>query len=169
VSDDIDLTGAPGVDAARFRQVMGHFCTGITIVTAVDGDEPVGFTAQSFTSVSLDPPLVLLCPGKTSSSWPRIKASGSFCVNILADDQEALCRGFATAGVDKFKGVGWTPAAGTGSPVLGDVLAWADCHLVAEHDAGDHTIAVGRVVELGVRDHVGPLLFFRGGYGSFQA
>ena len=169
MSDDLELTGANGVDGARFRQVMGHFCTGITIVTAIDGDDPVGFTAQSFTSVSLDPPLVLLCPGKSSSSWPRIKAAGAFCVNILADDQEALCRAFATSGVDKFKGIGWTPAAATGSPVLGDVLAWADCRLEAEHDAGDHTIAVGRVVELGVRDHVGPLLFFRGGYGSFQA
>lgn len=167
--DDIELTSAPTFDSARFRQVMGHFCTGITIVTAMDGEQPVGFTAQSFTSVSLDPPLVLLCPGKASSTWPRIKEAGRFCVNILADDQEALCRAFATSGADKFKGVGWKPGPRSGAPVLDDVLAWADCELTAEHDAGDHTIAVGQVLDLGVRDHAGPLLFFRGGYGSFEA
>ena len=169
MSDDLEMTGASSFDGARFRQVMGHFCTGITIVTALDAGAPVGFTAQSFTSVSLDPPLVLVCPAKTSSSWPRIKNSGSFCVNILADDQEALCRAFATSGGDKFQGVGWSRSPMTGSPVLHDVLAWADCRIEAEHDAGDHTVALGRVVELGVRDHVGPLLFFRGGYGSFEA
>ncbi len=91
------------------REVLGHFATGVTIVTAMEGVEPVGFTCQAFTSLSLDPPLVALAPGKSSTSWPRIAAAGSFCVNILADDQEALSRDFAVSGGDKFTGVGWRP------------------------------------------------------------
>ncbi len=98
-------------DSARFREVLGHFATGVTIVTAMEGDEPVGFTCQAFSSLSLDPPLVALAPGKNSTSWPRIAATGSFCVNILAEDQEALSRDFAVSGGDKFTGVGWHPAA----------------------------------------------------------
>lgn len=166
-ADDISLTGAPSFDGARFRQVLGHFCTGITVVTAMHEGEPVGFTAQSFTSLSLDPPLVLVCPAKSSSSWPRISASGGFCANILADDQEAVCRAFATRGADKFRGIGWTPAPGTGSPLLAGALAWVDCRLEAEHDGGDHLIAVGRVLDVGVGEGR-PLLFYRGGFGGFE-
>lgn len=168
MSDDLAATAAPDMDGAHFRQVLGHFCTGITIVTALEGDEPVGFTAQSFTSVSLDPPLVLICPGKSSSSWPRIKGAGVFCANVLAAAQEATCRAFAISGGDKFKGVGWTPSSGTGSPVLTDALAWVDCRIEAEYDGGDHVIVVGRVVDLGVAEEGSPLLFYRGGYGRFE-
>ena len=152
----------------EFRGVMGHFATGVTIVTAVDGDEPVGLTAQSFTSLSLDPPLILFCPGKTSSTWPRIKQAGSFCVNILGQAQEAICRTFAASGTDKFAGVTWTPSDVTGAPVLDDVLAWVDCTLEAEHDAGDHIIVVGRVVDLSMEQEGKPLLFYRGGFGTFD-
>ncbi len=109
--DDPGPTSTTPFDSARFREVLGHFATGVTIVTAMEGDEPVGFTCQAFTSLSLDPPLVALAPGKNSTSWPRIAAAGSFCVNILADDQEALSRDFAVSGGDKFTGVGWRPAA----------------------------------------------------------
>lgn len=168
MADDLELTGASSFDGARFRQVLGHFCTGITVVTAMHEGEPVGFTAQSFTSLSLDPPLVLVCPAKSSSSWPRISASGGFCANILADDQEAVCRAFATRGADKFRGIGWTPAPGTGSPLLTGSLAWVDCRLEVEHDGGDHLIAVGRVVDVGVAADGRPLLFYRGGFGAFE-
>lgn len=168
MADDLELTGAASFDGARFRQVLGHFCTGITVVTAMHEGEPVGFTAQSFTSLSLDPPLVLVCPAKSSSSWPRISAVGSFCANILADDQEAVCRAFATRGADKFRGIGWTAAPGTGSPLLTGALGWVDCRIEVEHDGGDHIVAVGRVVDMGVAAEGRPLLFYRGGYGSFE-
>ena len=167
--DDMDQEGAPSVDAARFRQVLGHFATGVTIVTAIDGGEPVGMTAQSFTSVSLEPPLVAFFPGKSSTSYPRIQSAGRFCVNMLAEDQEALCRTFAVSGGDKFQGVGFKPAPGTGSPVLSEALAWVDCRIEAEHDAGDHIIVVGRVLDLEVTREAKPLLFYRGGFGRFEA
>lgn len=171
--DDLALAAAPDFDVARFRQVLGHFATGITIITAVaagpDGGEPVGFTCQSFSSLSLSPPLVLFCPGKDSSSWPRIRGAGHFAVNILAEDQEALCRTFATKGADKFRGTGWEPAPTTGAPILQDVLAWIDCTVEAEHDGGDHLIVVGRVHGLEIVQESKPLLFYRGGYGRFEA
>lgn len=160
---------ATSFDDARMRQIMGHFATGVTIVTAVDGDEPVGLTAQSFTSLSLNPPLILFCPGKTSSTWPRIEKAGSFCVNILGEAQEAICRTFAASGTDKFANVTWTPSDTTGAPVLDDVLAWVDCTLESQHDAGDHVIVVGRVVDLSMEQEGKPLLFYRGGFGTFEA
>ena len=166
---DVEDTAAPNIDSARFRQVLGHFATGVTIVTGMEGKEPVGLTCGSFFSVSLDPPLVAFSPAKSSKSWPRIQPSGAFCVNILGEDQEDVCRVFATSGADKFQGLGWKRGA-TGSPILADVLAWIECTIEAEHDAGDHTIVVGRVVELHVGDEPeGPLLFYRGGYGRFEA
>ena len=133
-------------------------------------DVPVGFTAQSFTSVSLHPPLVAVCPSRASGSWARIRARGVFCANILAEDQEALGRVFAVRGADRFRGVGWTPSPATGSPLLDGVVAWVDCRLEAEHDGGDHLIAVARVVDLDVGAGGGgrPLLFYRGGYGRFE-
>ncbi|MGI8685368.1 MAG: flavin reductase family protein [Acidimicrobiales bacterium] len=158
-------TASP-IDAARFRQVLGHFCTGVTVVAAMPG-EPVGFTVQSFSSVSLDPPLVAICPSRTSGSWPRIRSAGVFCVNVLAEDQEALARLFATHGADKFTGVGWRPSVVSGSPVLDGVLAWVDCRIEAEHDGGDHLVVLARVVDMGVAREHGPLLFYRGGYGRF--
>lgn len=156
----------PGFDSATFRTVLGHFCSGITIVTAVDEGEPVGLTCQSFTSVSLDPPLVLFVPAKAASSWSRIKAAGHFCVNVLAEDQEELGRRFAIKGADKFAGVGWRPGP-SGSPLIEGCLAFVDCDVEAVHDAGDHDIVVGRVLDLAVTSDGGPLLFFRGGYGRF--
>jgi flavin reductase (DIM6/NTAB) family NADH-FMN oxidoreductase RutF len=167
--DDLSEASAPSIDSARFRQVLGHFASGITIITALDGGQPVGLTAQSFSSVSLEPPLVAFFPGKASTSYPGIQRAGVFCVNVLAEDQEALCRTFAVSGGDKFAGVGFKPAAGTGSPVLADALAWIDCRIETEHDAGDHLIVVGRVVDLEVSRESKPLLFYRGGFGRFEA
>lgn len=156
----------PGFDAATFRTVLGHFCSGITIVTALADGQPVGLTCQSFASVSLDPPMVLFVPAKASGSWPRIRAAGHFCANVLDGDQEELGRRFAIKGADKFAGVGWKPGP-SGGPVLDGCLAYVDCEIQAVHDGGDHDIVVGRVLDLAVRAEGTPLLFFRGGYGRF--
>jgi len=153
-------------DQARFREALGHFATGVTIVTAMEDDGPVGFTCQSFSALSLDPPLVVLAPAKSSTSWPRIAEAGAFCVNILESRQEALCRSFAASGSDKFAGVGWTPAV-TGAPILDGSLAYVDCELADIHDAGDHELVTGRVVDLGIGEG-SPLLYYRSGFGSFS-
>lgn len=150
-------------DAASFRSVLGHFATGITVITAMDGDEPVGIAANSFTAVSLDPPLVLFCAAKSSSTWPRIQRSGHFMVNVLDEHQEHICRLFAEKGADRFGQIEWD--ATTRGPVLHDVHAWLDCTIETEHDAGDHVIVVGRVHELGLTADAGPLLFYQGRYG----
>jgi flavin reductase (DIM6/NTAB) family NADH-FMN oxidoreductase RutF len=169
VEDDLAETAAPTIDSARFRQVLGHFATGIVIVTGMDGGEPVGLTCQSFTSVSLDPPLVGFLPARSSTSWPRIEKGGAFCVNILSAEQEDVCRVFATSGADKFRGLGWKPGPSR-SPVIEDVLGWIDCKIDTVHEAGDHLIVLGQVLEMHVADdHPGPLLFYRGGYGRFEA
>jgi 3-hydroxy-9,10-secoandrosta-1,3,5(10)-triene-9,17-dione monooxygenase reductase component len=166
--DDLAEQAAPSVDAAHFRGVLGHFCTGVTVVTGLEGKDPVGMTCQSFTSLSLDPPLVAFAPGKSSTSWPRMAGSGAFCVNVLTEEQEELGRVFATSGADKFRGVGWRSGE-TGSPILNDSLAWIDCRIEQQHDAGDHLIVVGRVLELSSAKSGKPLLFYRGGFGRFEA
>lgn len=159
----------PPIDSAKFRQVLGHFPTGVTVVTAAPDDGPVGLAVGSFASVSLDPPLVAFFPSSGSSSWPRIEATGSFCVNILGADQEEVCRRFASKDADKFDGLGWRPT-GSGAPLLDGVLAWIDCDIEAVTEAGDHYLVMGRVRELEVGSaEAGPLIFFRGGYGRFAA
>ncbi|HEX5265209.1 MAG TPA: flavin reductase family protein [Acidimicrobiales bacterium] len=164
----VDLPGeGTRPDAAQFRTVLGHFASGVVVVTGTTAQGPGGFTCQSFTSVSLDPPLVAIFPGKSSTSWPGIGESGAFCANVLTEEQEALCRAFAVSGGDKFSGVGWSTAA-TGSPVLNDVLAWIDCRVEAVHDAGDHLVVLGRVQEMAYSNGR-PLLFYRGGFGGFTS
>lgn len=159
----------PVIDGADYRHVMGHFLTGVTIITAIDPESgsPVGLAASSFTSVSMDPALVLFCAGKSSSSWAKIRAAGSYCVNVLGVDDEALCRTFASKSTDKFAGVAWHGGP-SGSPILGSALAWIDCVMHNEVDAGDHVVAIGQVLELGTREANGPLAYYRGGYGRFQ-
>ena len=159
---------APAFDSARFRRVLGHYPTGVCIVTAMeDGTMPAGMAVGSFTSVSLDPPLVAFFPDKRSSSWPRIERTRKFCVNVLASDQLDLCKRFAMSGGDKFAGI--THRLSTnGSPILDGVVAWIDCDLHATHDAGDHLIVLGEVRELEVETPNGPLLFFQGAYGRFS-
>ncbi len=147
--------------------MLGHFATGVTVVTGVAEGGPIGLAVNSFTSVSLSPALVAFCVGARSASWPRLRTAGAFCVNILAEDQEAMSRAFAGHGVDRFTGVGWRPAP-SGAPVLSGVLAWIDCSLEAEYEAGDHTIVVGRVAELDLTQEGRPLVFYRGGYGRFE-
>lgn len=153
----------PAFDSARFRQVLGHFPTGVSVVAAFDGDTPVGMAIGSFFSISLEPPLVGFCAGKTSSTWPRLRDAGRFCVSILADDQEELSRRFASKEADKFAGLAWDRSP-LGSPRLGGALAWIDCTTEALHDGGDHEIVVGGVHDLSVAREGHPLIFFRGGY-----
>lgn len=151
----------------EFRDTMGQFCTGVVIVAGSSDGNLVGFAAQSFVSLSLTPPLVAVCPGKTSSSWPRIRDTGHFCINVLGKDQQNISDAFAQTG--KVADMIWR-TGDTGAPILDGVIAYVDCSLESEHDGGDHTIAVGRVIDLGVVDpDAGPLLFFRGGYGRFES
>ncbi len=152
------------VSPASYRSVLGHFATGLTIITALDGDEPVGFTCQSFTALSLTPPMVLFAPAKTSTTWPRIEAAGACTINVLNEDQEALCGRFATSGAAKFDGVRYHLGR-TGAPVLDGVLASIDCRLTSVIEAGDHLIAVASVEHL-EHGHGRPLLYFK---GSFEA
>jgi flavin reductase (DIM6/NTAB) family NADH-FMN oxidoreductase RutF len=154
-----------GLDQARFREVLGHFATGITIVTATDEGEPVGFSCQSFAALSLDPPMVILAPSKSSTSWPRIARAGSFCVNILGEHQEAVCRAFAISGGDKFDGVEWSPGV-TGAPLIAGSLATVECTLGAIYEGGDHELVTGHVVNMEIGEG-SPLLFYRSGFGRF--
>jgi len=163
----MDLAPADAFDEARYRQVMGHFATGVTVVTADAGGEPVGLAVNSFTSVSLVPALVAVCISTRSSTWPRVREGGAFCVNILSEDQEAVCRTFAARGPGRFAGIGYERAR-SGAPILTGVLAWIDCTIEAEHPGGDHVIVVGRVRDLGVAREHAPLVFYRGGYGRFE-
>jgi flavin reductase (DIM6/NTAB) family NADH-FMN oxidoreductase RutF len=157
------------VEAKVFRRVLGHFPTGVAVITGVDGDgRPAGLAIGSFSSVSLDPPLVCFMPDRSSSSWPKIRDSGSFCVNILGSDQESVCRTFAVSGGDKFAELSWKQA-GSGSPILDGVLAWIDCDIDVVHEAGDHFIVIGAVRELDAAGESLPLVFFQGGYGRFSS
>ena len=154
-------------DSADFRQAMANFCTGVTVVTGLNDGVPVGFTAQSFVSLSLEPPLIAVCPGKSSSSWPRIRAAGGFCINILAADQMAICQAMAKSGADKFADIDWRSGV-TGAPIIAGSLAFVDCLPHAEHEAGDHFIAVGEVKDFSlVKGDESPLLYFRSGFGVF--
>ena len=152
----------------KFRDVLGRFCTGVTVVTSVSNGRPVGMTCQSFSSVSLDPPLVLFCPSKSSHAWPQMQRAGFFCVNLLSHDQLDLSNTFAKKGVDKFAGVSWRSSA-TGAPLLDGVLGWVDCTIYAVHEAGDHYVVIGRVMDLGVEEAPHPLLFYRGRYARTEA
>ncbi|MEV0384170.1 flavin reductase family protein [Nonomuraea sp. NPDC050643] len=161
-------SGNGHLDSRRFRQVLGRFATGVVAITAVDPEDgqPCGLAANSFTSVSLDPPLVAFCVAHTSTSWPRVRGAKVVTVNVLAEDQREVCTQMATKGGDKFAGLAWTGSPG-GNPVLEGALAWLDCIVEAEHPAGDHNIVVARVLQLDTHADGGPLVFFRGGYGGF--
>ncbi|HEX3605521.1 MAG TPA: flavin reductase family protein [Candidatus Dormibacteraeota bacterium] len=160
--------GSRALDHLHFRRVMGHVPTGVAVVTALHDGEPAGLTVGSFTSVSLDPPLISVTVDRTARSWPSIQAAGAFCVNLLAHDQVELCRRFSSRETDKFTAVAWTPAE-SGSPVLQGVVAWVDCDIDIVLETGDHHLVVGRVRDLDVVRHVSPLLFHRGGYGRAES
>lgn len=153
-------------DADRFRGVLGRYCSGVTVVTALADGQPIGMTCQSFTSVSLEPPLVAFLPTRGSRAFAAIQRVGHFCVNILAADQTDLSEQMAGTGDDKFAGTSWRPAPATGSPVLVGVMAYVDCAVHAVHEAGDHYIVVGRVLDLDAGEANEPLLYHRGRYGT---
>lgn len=164
VHDDPEAQAA----ARRFRDVLGCFASGITVITTISAGEPVGMTCQSFSSVSLDPPLVMFVPSRSSRAWPLIQRSGRFCVNVLAADQEHVSGQMATKGVDKFAGIDWSPAAATGSPVIDGTLAHLDCTIHAVYEGGDHYVVIGKVEHLETHAPDAavdePLLYFKGRY-----
>jgi len=153
------------IEEAEFRRVLGHFATGVAVVAArAEGGPPSGLTANAIASVSLDPPLVLVCVEHTADTHDVIAEAGAFAISVLREDQESVARRFAAEdSVGKFEGVAHGSDV-TGAPILADALAWIDCRLHASHEGGDHTIFVGEVVG-GDAGRGVPLTFFRGGYG----
>jgi flavin reductase (DIM6/NTAB) family NADH-FMN oxidoreductase RutF/DNA-binding IclR family transcriptional regulator len=152
-----------------FRDVLGNVPTSVVAVTAMDEDgKPTGMTVGSFTSVSLDPPLVAFMPGKSSSTMPKIQAAGRFCANILTADQEDVCRQLAIKGGDKFARLRWETSP-HGTPHIAGAIGWIDCTITGIHDAGDHLIVMGAVESLRADHRASPLIFLRGGYGRFAS
>ena len=152
-------------DEATFRSVLARFATGVVVVTGTTEAGPAGLTCQSFSSLSLDPPLVLLSTARSSTTWPRIAATGRFAVNVLAAGQEAVSDRFAVSGGDKFADQGWRPGA-LGNPLLDGALAHVECDIEALHDGGDHVIVVGRVraLEAPGLESGSPLVYYRSRY-----
>lgn len=153
-----------------YRHVLGHFATGVAVITTVSGGAPAGFTCQSFGALSLDPPLVLFCPSRSSSTGRRIIEAGRFCANVLSDSQRDLARGFAGKATDKFAGVGWSLSP-AGLPLLDGAHAWVDASVETVHEAGDHHLVIGQVTGLGVGTGHGtgpPLLFYRGRFTATE-
>jgi flavin reductase (DIM6/NTAB) family NADH-FMN oxidoreductase RutF len=156
------------IDPALFRETLGHYPTGVAAVTAVAGDgKPVGMVVGTFSSVSLDPPLIAFFPASSSKSFKQLRSAAAFAVNVLAADQEPLCRRLSTSDADKFDGVRWRPGP-LGSPILEGVVSWIECTFEQIREAGDHYVVLGRVHELAVERSTLPLLFFQGGYGQFS-
>lgn len=155
------------IDPLALRHAMGRFASGVTVVTGADDEGPLGFTCQSFHSVSLDPPLISICVMRSSSTYPRIHAAGHFVVNVLQHGQRELSQQFARRGADKWAGVEWAPSE-RGLPVLADSLMWVECRVSVEYDAGDHLMVLGEVLGFGGTEdeRLGdrPLVFFNGGY-----
>jgi len=151
-------------DARAFRDVLGTYPTGVCVVTARNAEgRRFGLVVGSFTSISLDPPLVGFFPDKRSQTWPAIEQTGRFCVNVLGSHQLDLCRRFSAKGDDKFGDLAHF-ASPSGQPLLDDALAWFDCSVERVVEIGDHWLVVGAVEALGTQGDRGPLLFFRGGY-----
>ena len=155
------------VDQRHFRDVMGTFATGVTIITTVESEVPYGITANSFTSVSLSPPLVMFCLGKSSTNFEFFMEADCFAVNILTEQQDALSARFAAYEGNRFEGIDWVTWE-TGAPILKNVVSAIDCRLEATHDAGDHIIMVGQVVRAEKQNDTEPLLYFQGGYKKLQ-
>jgi 3-hydroxy-9,10-secoandrosta-1,3,5(10)-triene-9,17-dione monooxygenase reductase component len=155
-------------DSTNFRNVLGRLPTGVVIVTGGDPEHPSGLVCGSFMSVSLNPPLVAVCPTLTSKSWPAIAESGHFCANVLAESQEPLARRFSASGTDKYAGVAWEPAPATGAPLLEGVAAWIDCRIERTIEAGDHWLVLGEVLELSVHSEESALVFHGGAFRALS-
>lgn len=155
------------VSSSGFRNTMSQFCTGVVVAAACYEKEPVGLTLQSFVSISLEPFLISISPGKSSVSWPKIRGAGKFCISILAEDQRSLCDAMSQSGKDKFADVDWTLNQEQ-LPCFPGSIASVNCEIEAEHDVGDHTIVIGRVIDFHLScSEKRPLTFFRGDYGTF--
>jgi len=162
------VTGpARAVDAAVYREVMGHYPTGVAIVTGFEAEEPVAMVVGTFSAVSLDPPLVAFMPTVGSGTYARLAGAPAYCINVLAHDQLELCRRMAVPREDKFDGVAWTTSE-LGAPVLTDAVAHIHCTPQEAVPAGDHLIVLCAVQSMCVARPVTPLLFFEGGYGGFS-
>ncbi len=153
------------IDQAEFRRVLGHFASGVTVVTACHAGACHGITVSAFTSLSLDPPLVLLCIDQHSSCHEVVANAGSFAVNILAEDGEWLSRLFASPNPDKFANVQYHVGR-MGAPMLDEALAVIECRLHTQLPGGDHTIFVGEVIATEIQRTAKPLLYFRSRYGQ---
>lgn len=156
------------IDPVLFRETLGHYPTGVAVVTAIAEDgNPAGMVVGTFSSVSMDPPLIAFFPARSSRTFQYLRTATTFCVNVLASDQEQVCRQLATGGAAKFDGVGWRPGP-LGSPILHDAVSWIECTFDDILEAGDHYIVLGHVQKLAVERSTLPLLFFQGGYGRFS-
>jgi len=158
------------LDSKKFRSVMSKFATGVTVVTTRSGNDIHGLTVNAFCSVSLEPMLALVCIDKTSTAHVLLEKSKNFAVNILSADQEDIARRFATdqlSATERFRGISHRREA-TGAPVFDHSLGFLDCEVVASYPTGDHTIFVGRVLALGEKDGIPPLLYFKSTYKSLR-
>jgi len=167
VADERNATLGPslsGPDERIFRHVLGHYPTGVAVITAQTPDGPVGIAMNSFTSVSIDPPLVLFCPALSSQTWPLLRDAGQIAINVLSAGQEPVSRLFAARVQDRFADIEWSPG-GNGAPLLHDALGWLECTVRTEQPAGDHTIVLAQIDRMGVHGEIAePLVFFKGHY-----
>jgi 3-hydroxy-9,10-secoandrosta-1,3,5(10)-triene-9,17-dione monooxygenase reductase component len=158
---------ATAPDARTFRDALARFATGVAFVTAAPDGEPAGLIVNSLTSVSLEPPLVSICPSRNSLTWSRMRRARRFGVNILAQHHEGFARRATPAGADRFAGLAWKHERG-GVPLLTDALAALECEIVAEHPTGDHWIVVGQVHSVRISPNSDPLVFFAGAFGALN-
>ncbi|MBN0046123.1 flavin reductase family protein [Streptomyces actuosus] len=156
------------LDQRSFRDILGRFTTGVVLVTAQTAHGPTGMAVNSFTSVSLDPPLVALCAGRTSTTWPAVRAAGGFAVSILGERHADLCRLFSTPGADRFSGHEWARTE-AGHPIPADGLGWLDCEISVIHPAGDHELVVASADRGALTGAVRPLVFHAGQFRTLLA
>ena len=161
---------SPAIEPLRYREALGHYASGITVVTTHIDGEPIGFTCQSFHSVSMSPPLVSFSVMSNSASYPKIRQAGRFAVNILSDAQVEVSNQFARRGTDKWRGIDWKESP-LGNPLIAGSLHWIDCEIHAEYAAGDHVIVIGEVKALNLQEAAAtqPLLYFKGQYRNIAA
>ncbi|HEU5271960.1 MAG TPA: flavin reductase family protein [Jatrophihabitans sp.] len=153
-----------GAGADIFRHVLGHYPTGVAVITAQTPDGPLGMSMNSFTSLSLQPPLVLFCPAEASLTWPRLRQAGRIAINVLSAGQESVSRSFAARIDDRFAGLAWS-AGENGAPLLDDALGWLECTVHAEYPGGDHLVVIAAIDRMGVHRQIAdPLVFFKGAY-----
>lgn len=160
-ADEVEL------DSATLRRAFSCFPSGVTAVCGLVDDEPVGMAASSFTSVSLDPPLVLVCVANDSSTWARLRTAGRLGVSVLSVEQGAGCLQLAARAGDRFAGLSWTSTA-RGAVAIADAAAWLECDLESELDAGDHTVVLLRIRHLEADPDIDPLVFHRSGFRRLE-